>query len=98
MSTPITVNSLLQAHLFPDLPATNLYVDHTTRDELLKRLSYLCGGANPFDTPAASMKSYSRPWLDCCIKTYYIGGKPKGPNDKHKIGHRIFDTVFKSSK
>ena len=80
--------------MFPDLPAANLYVDHTTRDELLKRLSYLCGGANPFDTPVASMKSYNRPWLDCCIKTYYIGGKPKGSNDKHKIGHRVFDTIF----
>lgn len=82
--------------MFPDLPAVNLSLDQTTRDALFKKLSYLCGGTNPFDTPLASIKSYSRPWLDCCVKSYYVGGKPKNPTDKHKVAYRIFDTILNS--
>ena len=83
--------------MFPDLPATNLYVDSTTREALFKKLSHLCGGANPFDAPVASMKSYSRPWLDCCVKSYYIGGRPKNHTDKRKVAYRVFDTILSSS-
>lgn len=83
--------------MFPDLPATNLFLDHTSRNALCKKLSYLCGGANPFDTPVASMKPYNRPWFDCCVKSYYIGGKPINATDQNKVAYRIFDTILNSS-
>ena len=81
--------------MFPNLPATNLFQDHNTRNALCETLSYLCGGTDPFNAPPASMKPYSRPWLDCCVKSYYIGGKPKNPTNKCKIAYRIFDTMLK---
>ena len=59
---------------FRDLSPDNLRENETTRRSLVKILTTLCGGADPFqnrlEDPSVLVGDKSRPWIDCCIQTY----------------------------
>ena len=93
----------LQAYLISENSAlflqgitpTNLTVDTGSRDKVHARLNRLFG-CDPFDETAMKETVDTRPWMDCCIMSYYSHGMPKCEKemkDAH-ISYRIFDTIL----
>ena len=58
---------------FRNLPPADLTESTSTRQSLLKVLSSLCGGQDPFPTSCdlhSLLSDKSRPWINCCLQTY----------------------------
>ena len=57
---------------FQNLPPANLMGSPSLRRSLLKILTSLCGGRDPFPTPEdppSLLSDKSRPWINCCVQT-----------------------------
>lgn len=83
----------------PGLPPTNLYVDQELRLKLLDRLYYLTGNNDPFvEHQPGSKQQLPRPWMECCLKSYYHGQGVSGDGGRisRKVNYRVFDTILNS--
>ena len=85
------------AVFLPGLPPTNLYVDQESRQKLLDRLYFLTGGNDPFvEHPPGSKGQQPRPWMECCLKSYFHGKCASGGGTSRKVHYRVFDTILNS--
>ena len=93
----------LKAHLVSENSAlflqgttpTNLAVDTASRDKVHARLTRLFG-CDPFNETAVRETVDTRPWMDCCIMSYYTHGMPKCEKEMKEahVSYRIFDTIL----
>ena len=74
LTSPAHLTDTDADEFFHDLPPANLREDHRSRQSLLKALTKLCGGRDPFvvphEEPSALMADRTRPWINCCIQSY----------------------------
>jgi hypothetical protein len=75
---------------FPGLPPCNLYINLATRDQVFQRFTKLSGEEDIFSSPSSDS---SRPFLECCIMSYYVGGRDTGQSSG-RIAYKIYDTVL----
>ena len=80
----------LQDTFFPGLPPCNLHINQATRDQLYQRFRKLSGEEDIFSTPASDG---ARPFMECCIMSYYVGGSEQGKTTG-RVAYKIYDTIL----
>lgn len=83
----------LQDTFFPGLPPSNLHLNLATRDQLLLRLKQLSAGEDIFVRPREAGRE--RPFMECCILSYYVGGTQTG-KASGKVAYQIYDTILEA--
>ena len=84
----------LQDTFFPGLPASNLHLNLATRDQLHQSLKQLSAGEDVFVRPREGGRE--RPYMECCIFSYYVGGRDKG-KATGKVAYQIYDTILETA-